>query len=61
VEKLGPDHLLQLAELLAERRLGHVEPHGGPAEMQFFRDDRERVEQAHGKQWHFFPDVWNGP
>lgn len=38
-----------------------MEPLGGPAEMQLFRDDRECVEQAHGKQWHFFPDVWNGP
>src|SRR3954468_18589342 len=45
-QQLGADLLLELADLLAQRRLGHVQALGRAAEMQLLRDGDEVAEVA---------------
>ena len=46
----GTSKVLQLADLLRQRWLGHVEPLGGPAEVQLLGDGAKvaQVSQFHG-------------
>jgi hypothetical protein len=48
-EQFGTHGLLQLLDLAAERRLGHVEAFGGPAEVQFLGDGDEAGQLVEGK------------
>jgi hypothetical protein len=45
-EQLRPERLLELRDLVAERRLGDVEARGGAAEVQLLRDGQEVAQQA---------------
>ena len=40
-QQLAPELLLQQPDLVAQRRLGHVQPRGGPAEVQLLRHGHE--------------------
>lgn len=41
-----PQHLLQLADLLRERRLRNVQPHGCAPEMELFSDSNKIAQVA---------------
>ena len=45
-EKVGPERLLKLVDLAAQRRLGDVEARGGPAEMELLRNGQEVAKQT---------------
>jgi hypothetical protein len=46
VEQFGSEFLLQPADRLAERRLGHAQPLGGPAEVQLVGHGDEKTQVA---------------
>ncbi len=43
-QKVDAEFALELADLLGQRRLGHVQPVGGPAEVEFLGDGAEIAE-----------------
>jgi len=45
-EQVGAERLLELVDLVAQRRLGDVEARGGAAEVQILRDGEEVAQQA---------------
>src|SRR4051794_31478973 len=54
VEEPDAELLLELADLLADRRLGDVEPLRGAAEVQLFGDGDEVPEMAEFHRWALF-------
>jgi hypothetical protein len=45
-EQVGAEGVLELLNLVAQRRLGYVEARGGAAEVELFRDGQEIAQQA---------------
>jgi hypothetical protein len=45
-EQIGAERLLELVDLVAQRRLGDIEARGCPAEVELLRDGQEVAQQA---------------